>query len=59
MRRYGHGSAYCPAGQYGYARALLPAGQYAHVIGLRLLPCRAIRLRCAAVSYTHLTLPTN
>ena len=39
MRRYGLGSAYCPAGQYGYARALLPCGQYAHVIGLRLLPC--------------------
>ena len=36
MRRYGLGSAYCPAGQYGYARALLPCGQYAHVIELRL-----------------------
>ena len=50
MRRYGLGSAYCPAGQYGYARALLPAGQYAHVIGLRLLPCRAIRLRACAIA---------
>ena len=45
------GSAYCPAGQYGYARALLPCGQYAHVIELRLLPCRAIRLRCAAIPH--------
>ena len=50
MRRYGLGSAYCPAGQYGYARALLPCGQYAHVIGLRLLPCWAIRLRACAIA---------
>ena len=59
MRRYGHGSAYCPAGQYGYARALLPAGQYAHVIGLRLLPCRAIRLRCAAIPSLCSETPTG